>query len=290
MKQTNDLNLELQNQVILVTGASDGLGKVTARDLAGMGATVILVGRNPEKTQMAAEWVRQQTGSQQVDYLLADLSSQAEVHVLANQFQERYARLDVLVNNVGSAFVTRQLSADGIEMTFALNHLSYYLLTLLLLERLKASAPARVVNVSSRGHRGSPLDFKDLQLEHGYNPLKAYNRSKFANILFTYELARRLAGTSVTANALHPGLVSTNIGRNMGWLTGLAWDLLTFLRGGLDVDEGAQTQIYLASSSEVQDVSGKYFDRCQAVPSDPASYDVTAARKLWEISAAMVGM
>ena len=275
----------MQGKICLVTGATAGIGLVTARELARMGATVIVAGRNPKKSAAVVEQIKQQTGNPNVEYLLADLSAQKGVRELAEQFKRKYPRLDVLVNNAGAMFLRRQESADGIEMTFALNHLNYFLLTNLLLDTLIASAPARIVNVASRAHRRvAGLNFDDLQNRKGYNGLRAYGQSKLANVLFTYELARRLEGTGVTANVLHPGLVATRFGSNnqgLGWI----WVFVNLF--ALSAEQGAQTPIYLAASPEVEGVTGQYFYQSQVVPSSKASHDVEAARRLWQISAAM---
>lgn len=280
----------LSGKTIMVTGATAGIGEVTALELARKGATVILVSRNPEKCAAIAERIQQETGNHKIDYFSADLSSQTQIRQMVDQFRSKYDRLDVLVNNAGGVFVTRKFSVDGIETTFALNHLSYFLLTNLLLDTIKASAPARIVNVSSNGHFDSALNFDDLQLERGYAPLKAYGRSKFANVLFTYELARCLDGLGVTANVLHPGLVQTDIAKSASWWLGLGWKLFLRFRKGLTPEEGALTSIYLASSPHVEAITGKYFAKQKAISSDPATYDEAVARRLWEISAQMVGL
>jgi retinol dehydrogenase-12 len=279
----------MQNKICLVTGATNGIGKVTALELAKMGATVIVVGRNPHKTEAVVNELRAQSGSDRVDKALADLSSLAEVRALAENFKRKYSRLDVLVNNAGAYFGKRQVSADGYEMTFALNHLSYFLLTALLLDVLKASAPSRIVNVASDAHRTAPLDFDDLQAEKKFNGLVVYGRSKLANILFTYELAKRLQGTNVTANALHPGFVATGFGADSGALMRIGIKITARLMG-VSVEEGAQTTIYLASSPEVEGVTGKYFQKCKSAQSSAASYDVDAREHLWQISEQLCGV
>ena len=273
----------------MVTGATAGIGQVTARELAQQGATVIVVGRNRGKSEATVNEIKQQTGNANVEFLLADLSVQKDVHQLAEQFKRKHQRLHVLVNNAGAIFLRRQESADGIELTFALNHLNYFLLTNLLLDTLKASAPARIVNVSSRAHqRVAGLNFDDLQSRKWYFAQRVYGQSKLANVLFTYELARRLEGTGVTANALHPGFVATRFATNNGWLTQLARPVLD--RFALTAEEGAQTMIYLATSPEVEGVTGKYFVKEKAVPSSPVSYDRAAASRLWQISAEMTAL
>ncbi|HEY9078109.1 MAG TPA: SDR family oxidoreductase [Anaerolineaceae bacterium] len=278
---------DMLGKTCLVTGATDGIGKKTAEALAAQGARVVIVGRNPEKTTRVVEEMRTQSRNEQVEGLVADLSVQAEVRRLAGEVLARCERLDVLVNNAGGVFMRRELSQDGIEMTFALNHLNYFLLTNLLLERLKASAPARVVVVSSGAHLAAKLDFNDLQGERSYQGWVAYSRSKLANLYFAYELARRLAGTGVTVNALHPGFVATRFGlNNQKWGKLFRFSQLLALRP----EQGAETSIYLASSPDVEGVTGKYFDRKRAVKSSAASYDETAARRLWEISLALTGL
>jgi NAD(P)-dependent dehydrogenase (short-subunit alcohol dehydrogenase family) len=289
----------MRGKTCLVTGATGGIGLVTARELARRGATVVLIGRNRERGEQVVESIRKEGGS--AEFLAADLSSQAELRRLAREFQARHARLDVLVNNAGAMFAFREESVDGIEMTLALNHLAYFLLTNLLLDTLKASAPARIVNVSSHGHvmvRG--FNFDDPQARRGYGrsgfvsllytlllPMFhpgaiQYARTKLANVLFTYELARRLEGTGVTVNALHPGFVVSDFMAGNGVL---GW----FLRRwaglfGISVKKGAETSIYLASSPEVAGVSGKYFTKCRPVATSAASMDEAAARRLWEMS------
>jgi NAD(P)-dependent dehydrogenase (short-subunit alcohol dehydrogenase family) len=275
----------MQTKTCLITGATSGIGLATALALAKMGATTILVGRSAERCQKVVARIKSETGNLNVDYLLADLSIQAQIRALADEFKARYERLDVLVNNAAAIFFFRQVSADGIEMNFAVNHLAYFLLTNLLLETLKASAPAQIVNVASNSHFGQHLDFDNLELKRGYNPGKAYGRSKLANLYFTYELARRLSGTGVTVNAMHPGFVRTNMAANNGWLVRLFLPLVHL--NSLTPEEGARTAIYLASSPDVEGVTGKYFVREQEVVSDPVSYDESAAKRLWEVSEEM---
>ena len=267
----------------MVTGASDGIGYVAACELAQKGASVIIVGRNASKTHAAAMRIIDRTKNDDVSYFVADLSSQRDVRRLAQQVKERTQRLDVLLNNAGAIFLSKQTSIDGLEMTFALNHMGYFLLTNLLLELLTQSAPSRIINVSSSSH-GSPGRFLLQELprlgsNRGY---RAYGRSKLCNILFTYELARRLEGTGITVNALHPGLVRTNIARNNGVLG----RVVNFFIGarGVDAVQGAETLVYLASSRDAEDVTGKYFVDCRPVPSSRLSYDPDLAAGLWELS------
>ncbi len=277
----------MHGKVCLVTGATSGIGGVTAEALARQGATTILVARNPTRGAATVERIRQGTGNPQVEVLLADLSAQAEIRRLAREVQSRYPRLDVLVNNAGALFARRALSADGIELTWALNHLAYVLLTTLLLDTLRASAPARIVHVSSDAHRHARLRFDDLQGQQDYGGWRAYAQSQLANVLFTDALARRLDGTGVAANAVHPGFVATHFGRQNRSLTALLFRAVQRV-AALSPEQGAETVIYLATSPEVEGVSGRYFVKRRAVRSSPASYDVHAAQRLWQVSAEMV--
>jgi retinol dehydrogenase 12 len=273
----------MHGKVCVVTGATSGIGVVTAQTLARQGATVIVVGRHPERGAATVSRIQQETGNSAVELMVADLSAQAQVRRLASEMQHRFPRLDVLINNAGALFTERQLSQDGIEMTFALNHLAYFLLTNLLLDPLKASVAARIINVSSEAHRGAALDFTDLQGQRNYGGWRAYARSKLANILFTYELARRLEGTSVTANALHPGFVATNFGRNNRGIMAMGFRILQL--AAISPEAGARTIIHLASAPEVKDITGRYFVQQKAVRSSQASYDCAAAERLWQVSA-----
>jgi NAD(P)-dependent dehydrogenase (short-subunit alcohol dehydrogenase family) len=280
---------EMTGQVVLVTGATNGIGKVTALELARKGATVVLVGRSESKAQATRDAIRRETGNEQVEVLIADLSSMEEVRGLAAAFEQRYDRLDVLANDAGAMFTSRQETVDGFERTFALNHLAYFLLTNLLLDLLQASAPARIVNVSSDAHQNAYIDFDDLQSVHGYNGLRVYGRSKLMNLLFTYELARRLEGTGVTANAVHPGFVNSGFAKNNGGLIRFGLSLIGRLVA-IPPEEGAQTLIYLSSSPEVEGVTGKYFVKRKPVRSSEASYNAEDARRLWAVSAQLVGL
>jgi NAD(P)-dependent dehydrogenase (short-subunit alcohol dehydrogenase family) len=277
----------MQGRICLITGGTNGIGKSTAEALARMGATVVIVGRSAQKTKQVVEEIRSATDNQNVDFLLADLSSQQEVRRLATDFKAKYSQLHVLVNNAGGTFATRQLSVDGIEMTFALNHLAYFQLTNLLLDTITASAPARIVNVSSGAHSGGKIDFDNLQGERSWSSFGPYGNSKLANILFTTELARRLEGTGVTVNTWNPGFVSTGFGKNNPgfFMKIMGVVVLLFARSP---EKGAETSIYLASAPEVQNITGNYFADCKVTQPAPQASDRAVARKLWDVSAEMV--
>ena len=277
----------MDGKTCLITGGSDGIGYAAARELARLGATVVIAGRNPAKTASAAARIVEDTGNRSVRFMLADLSLQAEVRGLAAQIKEELPSLDVLLNNAGAVFLSHRRSVDGIEMTFALNHLGPFLLTTLLLDVLRGTPQARIVNVSSAAHFSARnLRLEDLPLTESSGGYRAYARSKLCNILFTYELARRLEGTGLTVNALHPGLVRTNIARN----NGLLGRVVNFLIGarGVSAARGAVTLTYLAVSPEVEGLTGRYFVDCRAVPSSPLSYDTGLAAGLWELSERLI--
>lgn len=283
MSQNQANNQPMRGKVCMVTGATAGIGQVTAAALAAQGAHVIVVGRNRAKAQQVVGEIRRQSGNKAVWYLLADFSDLEQVRDLAEAFIAQYSQLDVLVNNAGTYFNTRHPAPGGVEMTLQVNHLAHFLLTSLLLETLKASAPARIVNVTSRAHEYDSMDFDDLGFERSYFGMKAYARSKLANLLFTYELARRLAGSGVTVNAVHPGGVATDIWRTNFPVIGpvIKWAMSLF---ALTPEEGADTLIYLASSPEVEGVTGKYFVEREAIASSPLSYDEQVAARLWDVS------
>lgn len=278
----------VEGKVCVVTGATDGIGLATAEGLARLGARVLAVGRNAEKGRNAVAKLRQETGNSDVSFLQADLSSQAQVRSLARELVEGLPRLQVLINNVGGFFLRRTLSVDGIEATFALNHFNVFLLTCLLLDRLKGSAPARIVNVASGSHRNAQLNLDELAARRWRTGMKAYGQSKLAMILITYQLARRLEGSRVTVNAVHPGFVASNLYRSSGGLVRLAEPFVKLM--AKTPQEGADTVIYLASSAEVEAVSGKYFVNRHPFPSSAASYDEAAGQRLWELSTQMVGL
>ncbi|MDQ0121008.1 NAD(P)-dependent dehydrogenase (short-subunit alcohol dehydrogenase family) [Pseudarthrobacter defluvii] len=273
---------------MVVTGATGGIGRATACGLALLGAHVVIVGRDPQRTHETAKELRS-AGGENVSAFVADLSSQTQVRRLAVELLATLPRIDVLINNAGGYWNTRHVTADGIEHTFALNHLAPFLLTNLLLERLQLSGPARVISVSSNAQAMGRINFDDLQGRHSYSGARAYNQSKLANLLFTYELARRLQGTSVTVNALHPGLVSTGFGaedpaRAQRLLVPL---LRPFM---LTAEQGAATTIHLASAPDLDDVSGRFFAQSKPHRSSKASYDHASAAQLWRVSADMTGL
>jgi NAD(P)-dependent dehydrogenase (short-subunit alcohol dehydrogenase family) len=284
------VNISMQGKVCMVTGANSGIGKATALALAKMGATLVMVCRDRARGEEARSEITTKSRNNAVDLLQADLSSQQSIRQLVENFQHHYTHLHVLINNAGAgaAFTGRRETVDGLEMTFAVNYLAPFLLTNLLLDVLTASAPARIVNVSSNSHEAGYIQMDDLQAEH-YRSMRAYGQSKLAVVLFTYELARRLRGTGVTANCLHPGFVATNFGQRD---VGPAVRFLVKLIGsfGASPQEGAKTSIYLASSPDVEGVTGKYFVKSIPKRSASISYDESLQRQLWEQSAKLVNL
>lgn len=278
----------MNGKTVLVTGATGGIGRATAHGLAMMGAHLIVTGRDPKRTDETAKEIRA-AGGGKVDAFVADLSSQAQIRSLADELLTAFPRIDVLINNAGGYWNTRHTTADGLEHTFALNHLAPFLLTNLLLKRLQLSGPARVVTVASNAQAMGRINFNDLQGEHSYSGARAYNQSKLANLLFTYELDRRLHGTGVTANALHPGLVSTGFGAED---PGRAQRLLVpILRPFmLTTAQGAATSVHIASAPDLAQVSGRFFAKRKPRRSSTASYDRATAAKLWNVSAEMTGL
>ena len=279
----------MAGRTCLVTGATSGIGKATAIGLARLGADVVLVARHRAKGQATVAEIQAATGNPRVEVLLADLSSQASVRRAAEEYQRGHDRLHVLVNNAGGYWATRHVTVDGLELTFALNHLAYFLLTNLLLDLLQASAPARIVNVTSGAQAAGDIHFDDLQFVRRYRGQPAYNQSKLANVLFTYELARHLEGSGVTVNCVHPGVVRTNFGRDdMGSLMRLLTPLVRpFMRSP---ERGADTSVWLASSPEVEGVTGRYFTRRQEKRSSRRSYDTQLAGRLWRVSEELTGL
>ncbi len=279
----------MAGQSVLVTGGTGGIGRATAIGLAALGARVGITGRDQARTVAAAAGIRAATGNAAVDAFAADMSAQAGVRRLAAQVTGTYPRLDVLVNNVGGFWAHRHLTADGLERTFALNHLAPFLLTNLLLGRLTASAPARVVTVSSGAQASGRIDFEDLQGERNYSGQRAYSQSKLANMMFTYELARRLDGTGVTATVLHPGVVRTSFGAEdqAAYFAVMSRVARLFMKTPA---QGAVTSIYLASSPEVEGITGRYFANRKPKTASKAAYDTAAANRLWQTSAGLAGL
>jgi NAD(P)-dependent dehydrogenase (short-subunit alcohol dehydrogenase family) len=280
---------DMTGKTVLITGATNGIGKIAALELARMGASVGIVARNQAKGQMVLDEIKAATGNSKLELFIADLSSMADVRQLAEDFAAEYPRLDVLVNNAGAFYTEHKLSVDKLEMTFALNHMSYFLLTNLLLPSLKAAASARVVSVSSLAHTSGKLDFANLQGEQKFNGWKAYSDSKLENVLFTFALARRLNGTNVSANCLHPGFVKTGFGHGN---SGIISSLLSLGQNlfAITPEAGAKTMIHLASSPDAAGVTGKYFDKGKAVNSSAASLDQAVQEKLWTHSEELAGL
>lgn len=280
----------LAGRTIVITGGTGGIGLETAIALAGFGARIVLVGRDHARAAQAIERIRWAHPHAVAEVQHADLSRQDEVHRLAAVLDTVCERIDVLVNNAGAIFNHRETTVDGLERTFALNHMSYFLLTALLRDKLVRSAPARIVNTASEAHRGATLDFSDLQNARGYGGWLAYRRSKLCNILFTRELARRLAGTGVTANCIHPGFVRTGIGDDT--TSGLFRRGVRLLKRGfaIPVERGARTLIYAASAPEVADVTGTYFIDCKPAKPSAAARDDETGLRLWHESLALAGL
>ena len=278
----------MKNRICLVTGATNGIGFAASMQLAKLGATVIVTGRNPQKTDATVASIRQATGNKNIESLVADLSSLQQVRGLAQAFLSRYDKLHVLMNNAGVWVTQRAVSADNFELTFAVNHLAPFLLTHLLLDTIKASAPARIVNVSSQAHWRGDLNFDDLQSEKSFSGWTCYATSKLANILLTAELARRLEGTGVTANSLHPGVVATGLlDSNKGLTPWIAKLIKPFL---WTPERGAATCTYLAASSQIEGITGKYFDNCREAPVSTAAQNARTSQRLWQISEQLVGL
>jgi retinol dehydrogenase-14 len=268
----------LDTQTILVTGATDGIGKQSALELARMGHHVLVHGRNAARGKTVVEEIRQATKNENVELVLADFASLEQVRDLAKLVRDNYPRLDILINNAGVFMQTRTLTGDGFETTFAVNHLAHFLLTNLLLDTITASAPARIVHVSSGTHRSGKIEWDNLQGEKHYEGYDAYSRSKLANVLFAYALAERLEGAHVTSNALHPGVIATKLLR-AGWGG-----------GGNDLGRGAETVVYAATAPELAEVTGRFFDNRRETASSAASHDKKLQQTLWDVSAQMVGL
>lgn len=285
------MSWDIRGKTVLITGATSGIGLAASRELARRGAKVVMVGRDPIRTTEAVNDIKrliEKEGGGEVSHLLCDFSSFDEIRRLDDKFRSRHDRLDVLVNNAGGVSKTRRLSQDGIEMTFAVNHLGYFMLTTRMIDLLATSAPSRVVSVASVGHRSGTMDFNDLGYEHGYKIMRAYSRSKLANVLFALDLARRVEGTGITSNCLHPGAVDSNIWSGAPWY---AQPIIKVLRklAFISVEKGGSYIVDLAANPAFEKVNGKYFE--EGVMKDPAplARDGALARRLWEVSATMVG-
>ena len=283
----NVKDLSMNNKYVMITGANSGIGKETAIALARKGAYIIMLCRSREKAEKAMFEIKERAGTENIDLIIADLSDQKTIYSAVEEFKAKFDRLDVLINNAGSILKERQETEEGYEMTFAVNHLGHFLLTLLLLDVLIRSAPSRIINVSSAAHRFGNLDLRHINFEDKYSSFRTYSNSKLANVLFTYELARRLEGTGVSVNALHPGVVNSNFGK--GQFSKLLTPFVAFSTLFLiNPEKGAKTSVYLASSDDVKEVSGKYFKKQKAVKSSKASYNEKTQKELWKLSLAMV--
>jgi retinol dehydrogenase 12 len=273
----------MHGKIVVITGGTSGIGAVAAETLAGMGARIILVARDRQRGEATMARLRAKGPKARHAVYYGELSSIAETKRVGAEIAAAEPRIDVLINNAGALFSRREVTSEGVERTFATNHVSYFVLTECLRERLAASAPARVVNTSSDAHHGTRLDFGDLQMKNGYRGFRAYGRSKLCNILFTRELARRLKGTGVTANSLHPGVVNTRFGDDL-------WVFRLIKKFALTPEKGAETMIYLASAEEPAGVSGAYFCKCRVKPASKEAQDDGAALRLWEETAKLAGL
>lgn len=289
MKKMSESSTDMTGKICIVTGSNSGIGKTTALALAEMGATVVMIVRNPEKGEIARKDIIERSGNELVDMLVADLSSMEEVRRVAEEFKNKYPKLDVLVNNAGGLLNKHHTTVDGNELTFAINHLTPFLLTHELLDPLKAGAPSRVVNVSSGAQAMGKIDFDNLQSEKGYSFFRAYGNSKLMLVMTTYELARRLEGTGISVNVLHPGFVRTNFGKGDA---GRGRRLMFKLSGvfARSAKKGAETPVYLASAPEVEGVSGKYFSNRKPSKSSKISYDLDLQQQLWVRTEEILGL
>lgn len=280
----------MQGKTVVVTGGTSGIGEVAAIRLAGQGARIVLIARDPKRGNVTLSMLKQANPAADHKVHYGDLSSIADMKRVATEVANTEPKIDVLVNNAGAVFLSRQTSVDGLEMTFATNHMNYFVVTNILLDRLKATPGARIVSTASEAHKSGKLDFDDLQSAKSYSTFRVYGTSKLCNILFTRELARRLDGTGVTANSLHPGFVGTRFGQNNAtnfFMKALARTIMTF---GISPEEGAKTIIHLASSPDVATISGEYFYKCKVAEPSLAAQDDDAAKRLWDVSAKIAGV
>ena len=271
----------MEGKLCLITGATDGIGKETAKCLAEFNARLILVGRDQSKGESVRNELVVQTGNDQIDIMTADLSNMNAIQNLSAEIHKKHNKLNVLINNVGAFFSKREITDEGFEKTFALNHLGYFLLTKLLLDLIKKSTDARIVNVSSRAHAGSTINFDDPQGEKDFSGWSAYKQSKLMNIMFTYKLAELLQNTQITVNTLHPGFVRTRFGDNNDGMVGIGLKLAKKI-GAISIKKGAATSVFLASSPTVKGVTGKYFVKCKPEKSSAASYNKSNIDRLWK--------
>lgn len=273
----------MKNRNVIITGGNAGIGLATSIALAKQGANIYFVSRSKDKAEEAVETIVVESGNKNIKYFVANLSSQKSIRQLASEIKNEMSVIDVLINNAGGTFSDFTLSEDGLEMTIATNHFAYFLLTNLLLDSIKKSDYARIVNVASGSHYQGKIDFESFTKNKSYFVMKAYGQSKLANVLFTNELAERLKGTNVTVNSLHPGFVKTQIGnKNASWYSGLFWSIVTL--GAISVEDGAKTSVYLASSPEVKGVTGKYFDKCKVKKAAALALDKELGKQLWRKS------
>jgi NAD(P)-dependent dehydrogenase (short-subunit alcohol dehydrogenase family) len=280
----------MQGKTVVVTGGTSGIGEVAAFRLAGQGARIVLIARDPKRGGVTLSMLKQANPAADHKVHYGDLSSIADMKRVATEVANTEPKIDVLVNNAGAVFLSRQTSVDGLEMTFATNHMNYFVVTNILLDRLKATPGARIVSTASEAHKSGKLDFDDLQSAKSYSTFRVYGTSKLCNILFTRELARRVDGTGVTANCLHPGFVGTRLGQNNAtnfFIKALARTIMTF---GISPEEGAKTIIHLASSPDVATISGEYFYKCKVAEPSLAAQDGDAAKRLWDVSAKIAGV
>jgi NAD(P)-dependent dehydrogenase (short-subunit alcohol dehydrogenase family) len=283
-RKTLRMDKTMKGKIVFITGATSGIGKETARGLAQLGATVVITTRDVQRGEQTKQELMQSTKNNNIDVLFCDLSSFTSIRNCCMEFQKRYTTLHVLINNAGIAEYHRRESKDGIENTFAVNYLAPFLMTNLLLDMIKKSAPARIINLTSGLHSGT-IHFDDLEFHHGFSGMKVYGHSKLAIILFTRLLAERLKGTGVTVNCVNPGMSATNLSRDAGWFSAKFFNLIA-----KEASKGAQTPIYLASSSEVETISGEYFEKKVAKTTNTETYNIDVAKKLWDVSTKYVGL